>query len=68
MAEPVEQLDLLFAVAPHGVILREVLDQLADARTELVREVRRRGAEKGVDLVARRLGHAAKRNEAPIGR
>ena len=40
----------------------QILDELADARAELVREVRRRGADEGVDVVARRLGHAGKPN------
>ena len=57
--EAVEQLHLLLAVLAHGVVGREVGDQLGDARAELVREVRRRGADEGVDVVGRRLGHRA---------
>ena len=43
--------------APDG--RREGRDQLADAGAQLVREVRRRRADEGVDVVARRLGHRA---------
>ena len=56
--EPVEQLHLLLAVAAHGMVVREVLDQLANARAQLVREVRGRRADESVDVVAGRLGHA----------
>jgi len=57
VAEPVEQLDLLLAVATHRVILGKIADELAHARAQLVREVRRRGADEGVDVGEGRLGH-----------
>ena len=45
------------------MIGRQVLDQLADARSQLVREVRRRRPDEGVDVADRGLGHfGAKRN------
>jgi drug/metabolite transporter (DMT)-like permease len=55
VAEPVEQVDLLVRVTADAVVLRQPRDELADARPELVREVRRRGADEGVDVVARRV-------------
>jgi hypothetical protein len=36
---------------------REILDELADAGSELVGEVRRRRPDEGVDVVTGRLGH-----------
>jgi 4-aminobutyrate aminotransferase-like enzyme len=63
MAEPVEQLHLLLAVPAHGVVGRQLADQLANARAELIGEMRGRGTDEGVDVVRRRLGHGAKRNE-----
>ena len=59
MPEPVEELHLLLAVAADRMVGREILDELADARPELVREVGRRRPDEGVDVVARRLCHAA---------
>ena len=57
MPETVEKLHLLLAVRAQWMVVREILDQLADTRTELVREVRRRRSDEGVDVVARRLCH-----------
>ena len=63
MPEPVEQLELLLAVAAHGVFLRQVGDELADARAQLVGEVRRRRADQCIDVSPGRLpAHAAKPN------
>ncbi len=59
MPEGVEQLHLLLAVAADRMVGRQVLDQLADARAQLVGEVRRRGPDEGVDVADRRLCHAA---------
>ena len=66
MAEQVEPLHLLLAVAPDGIVVGKVLDQLPNARAKLVCEVRRRGTDERVDVVARDLRHAAKPN-APLG-
>ena len=57
MPEPLEQLDLLLAVAADRVVCRQVLDQLPDAGAQLEGEVRRRRADEGVDVANRRLGH-----------
>jgi hypothetical protein len=62
MPEPVEQLHLLLAVPAHGMIRREVPDQLADTGPKLVGEVRRGGPDESVDVVGCRLGHGPKRN------
>ena len=43
----------LLAVAAHGMVGREVGDQLAHARAELEREVRRRRPDEGVDVADR---------------
>ena len=56
MPEPVEQLDLLLRVAPHVVVLRQPGDELADARAQLIGEVRRRRPDEGVDVVPGRAG------------
>src|SRR5580765_6197904 len=58
MPEPVEQLHLLDAVAAHRALLRQALDQLLDARADLVGEVGCRRPDEGVDLLDRR--HAGK--------
>jgi hypothetical protein len=42
------------------MVLGELLDKLEDARAQLVREVRRRGADDRVDVVLGRLGHRLK--------
>ena len=60
--EAVEELHLLLAVLAHGVIVGEVLDELPHAGAELVREVRRRRPDEGVDVVARRLDHSRQPN------
>ncbi len=52
MAEAVEPLDLLLGVPPDLVRLGQAGDELAHARAELVREVRRRRPDEGVDVVA----------------
>ena len=57
MSEPIEPRDLFLRVLPHVVVVRKVRNELAHARTELVREVRRRRPDEGVDVVARGLGH-----------
>ena len=63
VAEPDEQLDLLLAVPAYGVVGRQLADQLAHARAQLVGEMRRGWTDEGVDVVRRRLGHASKANE-----
>ena len=62
VAEPVEELGLLLGVAANLVVLRQVLDELEDARAQLVGEVRRRGPDDRVDVVLGRLGHRLKAN------
>ena len=57
MAQTVEKLHLLFAVLAQRMVVREILDQLADTRTKLVGEVRRRRSDEGIDVVSRRLDH-----------
>jgi drug/metabolite transporter (DMT)-like permease len=57
VAEPVEELHLLVGVPAHVVRLGELADELAEARAELVCEVRRRGADERVDVVAGWLAH-----------
>ena len=52
MTESVEQLDLFLGVVAHVVVLGQRRHELADARPELVREVRRRRAYERVDVVA----------------
>ena len=64
MAEPVEQLQLLLGVPAHLVLGREAGDELADARAELVGEVRRGGADERIDVVAGRLVALRHRREA----
>src|SRR6266550_3540460 len=60
MAQPVEVLQLLLAVAADLALLRKVLDQLLDPGPELIREVRRRRRDQRVDVVPGRLRHRAK--------
>ena len=58
MTEPVEPRHLLLGVLPDRVALREPGRELLDPGPDLVREVRRCGADEGVDVVACRLaGH-----------
>ena len=57
MAEPVEQLQLLLGVAANVVVDGEVLHELLDASSKLIREVRRRRSDERVDVVAGDLGH-----------
>ena len=57
MAEPVEQLQLLLGVAANLVVDGEVLHELLDASSKLIREVRRRRPDERVDVVAGDLGH-----------
>jgi drug/metabolite transporter (DMT)-like permease len=68
MTEPVEALDLRLGVLPHVARLRQVGYELADARADLVGEVRRRRPHEGVDVVAGRLtlhgGHSLVNVEA----
>ena len=49
-----------FPVTAYLVVGWEVFDQLADARAQLVREVRRCGPDEGVDVADRGLGHTAR--------
>jgi hypothetical protein len=49
------------------MLVGEILDELANPRPELVREVRRRGADERVDVVEGGLGHAGQTNRGPIG-
>ncbi len=58
MAETIEQVQLLFAVAASRVVFREAVDQLAHARSQLIREVRRRGTDELVDLLDDRVRHS----------
>ena len=67
VSESVEELHLLLAVAPDRMVGRQLGDQLAYARPELVREVRRGRPDEGVDVVARRLGHGGHPNDGAIG-
>jgi hypothetical protein len=60
MAESVEELHLLLAVPVHRVLGGEVSDELCDASSQLVREVRRRGPDEGVDVVDRRFSHRSR--------
>src|ERR1039457_186998 len=62
MAQPVEQRHLLVRVEPHGMVVRQVDEELLDARAQLVREVRRRGPDEGVDVGEGRLGHRGNPN------
>src|SRR5581483_5682470 len=55
VSQPVEEQDLLLGVTAHIVLGRQVCDELTHARTQLVREVRRRRADEPVDVVSRRL-------------
>ena|SRR5438067_2276600 len=55
MPEAVEARHLLLGVLTDGVPLGETGDELLHARPELVGEVRRRGTDEGVDVVACRL-------------
>ena len=59
MPQAVEEFHSLLAVLADRMVVREVLDELADAGPKLVGEVRRGGPDEGVDVVARRLGHRA---------
>jgi hypothetical protein len=65
VAEPVEERDLLVRVLAHLVLLRQVADELAHARAELVREVRSRRPDKGVDVGKGRFGHRREPNQGP---
>jgi drug/metabolite transporter (DMT)-like permease len=60
VAETIEQLHLLLGVAANLVVGGEVLHELFDASSELVREVRRRRSDERVDVVAGDLGHAGR--------
>ena len=46
-----------FAYSLHGMVVRQVEDELLDARPQLVREVRRRRPDEGVDVGVGGLGH-----------
>src|SRR5688572_33255996 len=60
--EPVEELGLLLCVTADLVALWEVLHELQDSCAQLIREVRRRGADDRIDVVLGRLGHRLKAN------
>ena len=64
VAEAVEPLHLLLGVAPHLVPRRQYRDELANTSTQLVGEVRGRGPDERVDVVAGRLGHFAGKRTA----
>ena len=55
--EPLEQLDLLLAVAPDRVVLGQAGDRLAHAGADLEGEMGRRGPDECVDVLDGRLGH-----------
>ena len=57
MAEAIEELHLLLAVAAHRVLGRQLFDELAHAGSQLVGEVRRRRSDELVDVVRGRLRH-----------
>src|SRR3989442_13310659 len=57
VAETVEQVHLLLAVAAGGMILRQLLDELPNARANLIGKVRRRRADELVDLLDHRVAH-----------
>jgi hypothetical protein len=42
------------------MVLGKVLDELEDARAELVREVRRRRSDERVDVILGGLGHSSR--------
>src|SRR5204862_311477 len=65
--EPVEQLHVRLHVAPYLVVLRQVLDELPHTRAQLVREVRRRRADQGVDVVPSWLAHGLAHGPNPNG-
>src|SRR5438105_12088204 len=67
MAQPVEELHLLLAVAAYRVLGGQVLDQLANSSTQLVGEVRRRRADERVDVLERRLCHRAQAYRPSVG-
>jgi drug/metabolite transporter (DMT)-like permease len=67
MSEPVEELDLGLAVPANGMVVRQALDQLADAGAELVGKVRSRRADEGVDVRDGRLGHGGESLAARAG-
>jgi hypothetical protein len=66
MPEAVEQLHPLLAIATNGMVGRQVSDQLPDAGSELVGEVRSCWANEGVDVVDRRLGHEDKATRCAV--
>src|SRR5438093_6988394 len=51
---------------PYTTLFRSLRDQLAHARPQLVREVRRRRADEGVDIVDRRLGHRSEEHTSEL--
>ena len=57
VTEAVEELHLLLSVLPHRMIRGQILDERPDTCPELVREVRRRRPDEGVDVVAGGLDH-----------
>src|SRR5205085_12131659 len=57
VSELVEQLHLPLAVAPDRIVVRKLLDELLDPRPKLVREMRRRRPDQGVDRFFRCLRH-----------
>ena len=62
MAELVEQAHLLLAVDADLVPFGQVLDQLLDARPQLVGELRRGRGDERVDVVLARVRHQSEPN------
>src|SRR6266487_1981968 len=62
MPEPVEELHLLLAVAPHRVVFREVLDEFLDPSAELVGELWSGRPDERVDGLFGGLGHRKEPN------
>ena len=58
MAETIEQVQLLFPISASRMVFRKAIDQLAHARAQLIREVRRRGTDELVDLLDDRVRHS----------
>jgi hypothetical protein len=55
LGQVLESADLLFALDPGEVVAWQRLDQAANSVSHLQREVRRRGAGKGADVLDRYL-------------
>jgi hypothetical protein len=55
VAEPIETIHLLGGITTDRIRLGQVRDQLLDPRPELIRELRCRRPDEGVDVVADRV-------------